>query len=268
MCEVFAEMVFCHGVVHCDPHPGNVLVVKSPLGHGLPQLVTLDDRFRVLYCDLWRAMVFNDVELMKRVAADLGVEGISGRPAGSTTPLGGEITNITFADLMTFLKDLPRDMLFAFRVGNLIRGIHRELFLDDMVVSDMSMGTTREEARMRMLKRIKEDPGVRAESVTSECGEDGGGLGCMRGSKLGKDVGCRFGEKRVVVWLFRIRGIRGTVWRPWTILRETKGWLGMGMVVFESLVLEMRYVAMRGVLCDGPVTPAIAEVTKAKEEVL
>lgn len=24
--EVFAEMVFCHGYVHGDPHPGNIFV--------------------------------------------------------------------------------------------------------------------------------------------------------------------------------------------------------------------------------------------------
>ncbi len=28
--EVFAEMVFCHGYVHGDPHPGNILVHKHP----------------------------------------------------------------------------------------------------------------------------------------------------------------------------------------------------------------------------------------------
>ena len=30
--DVFAEMIFVHGFVHGDPHPGNVLV--SPVDHG------------------------------------------------------------------------------------------------------------------------------------------------------------------------------------------------------------------------------------------
>jgi predicted unusual protein kinase regulating ubiquinone biosynthesis (AarF/ABC1/UbiB family) len=30
--ELFGEMVFVHGFVHGDPHPGNILV--SPQGHG------------------------------------------------------------------------------------------------------------------------------------------------------------------------------------------------------------------------------------------
>lgn len=31
--EVFAEMVFCHGHLHGDPHPGNVLIRKADLKH-------------------------------------------------------------------------------------------------------------------------------------------------------------------------------------------------------------------------------------------
>ncbi|KAJ3206905.1 hypothetical protein HDU67_007876, partial [Dinochytrium kinnereticum] len=129
VCEVFAEMVFCHGVVHCDPHPGNMVVVSN-----LPLLLT-------------------------------------GRPAGSTTPLGGEISqeerarirqsfkDVTFSDVMVFLEDLPRDMLFAFRVGNLIRGIHRELFLDHLVDPTVD----RDVARGDMLNRIRDDPVVRSQ---------------------------------------------------------------------------------------------------------
>jgi predicted unusual protein kinase regulating ubiquinone biosynthesis (AarF/ABC1/UbiB family) len=34
--ELFCEMVFVHGFVHCDPHPGNVLVRRAP-GGGAPR---------------------------------------------------------------------------------------------------------------------------------------------------------------------------------------------------------------------------------------
>jgi hypothetical protein len=34
---VFGEMTFCHGFVHCDPHPGNLLVRQG--ADGKPQLV-------------------------------------------------------------------------------------------------------------------------------------------------------------------------------------------------------------------------------------
>lgn len=44
---MYSEMIFVHGFVHCDPHPGNVLVRKGPesnkteivlLDHGLYQV--------------------------------------------------------------------------------------------------------------------------------------------------------------------------------------------------------------------------------------
>ena len=28
--KLFSEMIFVHGFVHCDPHPGNMLIRRSP----------------------------------------------------------------------------------------------------------------------------------------------------------------------------------------------------------------------------------------------
>ncbi len=45
--KIYSEMIFVNGFVHCDPHPGNVLVRKCPqsnkteivlLDHGLYQV--------------------------------------------------------------------------------------------------------------------------------------------------------------------------------------------------------------------------------------
>lgn len=80
LCEAFSEMIFVHGVVHCDPHAGNMLVVNSPADHRLPQLVildhglyrTLDEEFRLLYCKMWKAILIGDMELLKEVAEGLG----------------------------------------------------------------------------------------------------------------------------------------------------------------------------------------------------
>jgi len=30
MSKAFSEMIFQYGFVHCDPHPGNILVRKNP----------------------------------------------------------------------------------------------------------------------------------------------------------------------------------------------------------------------------------------------
>jgi aarF domain-containing kinase len=53
--KTFAEMIFIHGDVHCDPHAANLLVRRSK--DGLPELVlldhglyrVLDDEFRIEY---------------------------------------------------------------------------------------------------------------------------------------------------------------------------------------------------------------------------
>ncbi|MED6265141.1 putative aarF domain-containing protein kinase 1, partial [Characodon lateralis] len=39
--KMYSEMIFVHGFVHCDPHPGNVLVRKCPLSQKT-EIVLLD----------------------------------------------------------------------------------------------------------------------------------------------------------------------------------------------------------------------------------
>jgi aarF domain-containing kinase len=79
--EIFAEMVFCHGYVHGDPHPGNILVHKHPgrkspnfdivlLDHGLYR--DFDESFRLSYCRLWRAIVLLDSDELQEAGRQLG----------------------------------------------------------------------------------------------------------------------------------------------------------------------------------------------------
>lgn len=65
-------MIFIKGYIHCDPHPGNVLVQKNPttgsndiilLDHGLYS--TLADEFRIDYCSLWMALLKADKDAIK-----------------------------------------------------------------------------------------------------------------------------------------------------------------------------------------------------------
>ena len=42
LCETMCEQIFDGGFVHCDPHPGNVLVRRRPGRPSSPQLVLLD----------------------------------------------------------------------------------------------------------------------------------------------------------------------------------------------------------------------------------
>ena len=43
--EIFSRMIFLHGHIHCDPHPGNILVRADAKGN--PQIVLIDHGF---YC--------------------------------------------------------------------------------------------------------------------------------------------------------------------------------------------------------------------------
>ncbi|KAJ3038025.1 putative aarF domain-containing protein kinase 1 [Rhizophlyctis rosea] len=76
MTKAFSEMIFLHGFVHCDPHPGNILIRARPakwrffpwakkhnfeiclLDHGLYR--TLSDSFRLDYARLWNALIAGD----------------------------------------------------------------------------------------------------------------------------------------------------------------------------------------------------------------
>ena len=89
--ELFAHQLFVGGFVHCDPHPGNVLVRQRPVASaggtggtgsaGDLQVVVIDHglyrelapSFRLDYCALWKAMVLMDVPRVRRVCARWGI---------------------------------------------------------------------------------------------------------------------------------------------------------------------------------------------------
>ncbi|KAG0336216.1 hypothetical protein BG000_006821 [Podila horticola] len=158
--EVFAEQMYQHGVVHCDPHAGNILITKDSftgesrfvlLDHGLYR--HLDENFRYNYCQLWRALILNDQALLNQASANIGipenyVEFIplifiqrpvnsnqkigEGMTAEQKTNLRSSLKNVTMAEVFEFLEILPRDMLLIFRTVNLTRGIHQQLGGDNV----------------------------------------------------------------------------------------------------------------------------------------
>lgn len=77
--EVFAEMIFIHGFLHGDPHPGNILV--SPEGRNGFSLVLLDhgiykqfdEEFRLDYCQLWKALILLDSKKIQHLGERFGV---------------------------------------------------------------------------------------------------------------------------------------------------------------------------------------------------
>eukprot|EP00123_Amoebidium_parasiticum_P001628 comp12773_c0_seq1/m.7900 comp12773_c0_seq1/g.7900 ORF comp12773_c0_seq1/g.7900 comp12773_c0_seq1/m.7900 type:complete len:526 (-) comp12773_c0_seq1:114-1691(-) len=79
MVEAFGYQIFISGFVHCDPHPGNILVRKQKDGHH--EVVLLDhglyieepEKFRQEYCHLWKAMFLLDVDSLKQICESWGV---------------------------------------------------------------------------------------------------------------------------------------------------------------------------------------------------
>ncbi|UYV84773.1 ADCK1, partial [Cordylochernes scorpioides] len=76
--QLYSEMIFLNGHVHCDPHPGNLLVYKEGnqpqlvlLDHGL--YTTLTDDFRLNYCNLWLSILKRDVDGIKKCSKEMGV---------------------------------------------------------------------------------------------------------------------------------------------------------------------------------------------------
>lgn len=153
--EVFAEMIFVHGYVHGDPHPGNILVFPHSsknhsfdlvlLDHGIYR--ELEEGFRMDFCQLWKALILLDQREMQVMGERLGVGKyyqylpviFTGRTIDSKSGLGKsmpieekkrlsqEVRQFTMGDISQFMESLPRDLLTVLRTDGLLRSIISKL---------------------------------------------------------------------------------------------------------------------------------------------
>ncbi|XP_061038740.1 aarF domain-containing protein kinase 1 isoform X1 [Eubalaena glacialis] len=153
--KMYSEMIFVNGFVHCDPHPGNVLVRKCPgtgkaeivlLDHGLYQVLT--EEFRLDYCRLWQSLIWTDMKSVKKYSQRLGAgdlyplftcmltarswdsvnRGIGQTPVTATED--SEIRNNAanyLPQISHLLNLVPRQMLLIFKTNDLLRGIEAAL---------------------------------------------------------------------------------------------------------------------------------------------
>ncbi|TKC41251.1 hypothetical protein EI555_011469 [Monodon monoceros] len=153
--KMYSEMIFVSGFVHCDPHPGNVLVRKCPgtgkveivlLDHGLYQVLT--EEFRLDYCHLWQSLIWTDMKSVKKYSQRLGAgdlyplftcmltarswdsvnRGIGQTPVTATED--SEIRNNAanyLPQISHLLNLVPRQMLLIFKTNDLMRGIEAAL---------------------------------------------------------------------------------------------------------------------------------------------
>jgi aarF domain-containing kinase len=81
MVELFSAQMFDWGWVHCDPHPGNVIIRPNPSHPSLPQLVLIDhglyvevpEDFRKEWVALWRGMLEGDFKKVDAVTSNWGM---------------------------------------------------------------------------------------------------------------------------------------------------------------------------------------------------
>mmetsp|Transcript_23125 Transcript_23125/g.26173 ORF Transcript_23125/g.26173 Transcript_23125/m.26173 type:complete len:520 (+) Transcript_23125:857-2416(+) len=145
--DAFAKMIFMAGHIHCDAHPGNILVRKNPhnpeklqivlLDHGLYQEIS--DEFRLLFCELWKSIITFDYGKLKELGDSLGLGEyyrylpllLTYRPINSKKPLGAPLTaedrkllrktdEINFEKVNELIQRMPPEIMFIMRASNLI----------------------------------------------------------------------------------------------------------------------------------------------------
>ncbi|KAI9487186.1 MAG: ABC1 family-domain-containing protein [Benjaminiella poitrasii] len=157
--RVFSEMIFLHGFVHCDPHPGNVFIrpAKHPksskhnfdlvlLDHGLYR--ELSTELRLNYAHLWTSLINADEEGIREYSYRVGGtdiyqlfacmltgrewDKISQSDLNSTREVAevgrmseGALTYLT--EVTNILGKLPRPVLLLLKTNDLLRHVDEKL---------------------------------------------------------------------------------------------------------------------------------------------
>ncbi|EPB88292.1 Atypical/ABC1/ABC1-B protein kinase [Mucor circinelloides 1006PhL] len=198
--EIFSKMMFLDGFVHCDPHPGNILIrpAKDPksrfkfdvvlLDHGLYR--TLTEQLRTDYAHLWTSLIRGDEEGIRKYSLRVGCRPESHRLFASLLT-GREWSTISTANLSSdrdsteisrisgrakgfisriydILETLPRIVLLLLKTSDLLRGLDETLRQSgDKYMTYALMGRFCAEAvwidaKQHLIRRIKESPSFTA----------------------------------------------------------------------------------------------------------
>ncbi|KAK6156128.1 hypothetical protein DH2020_010376 [Rehmannia glutinosa] len=183
--QAFAEMMFKHGFVHCDPHAANVLVRPLPSGNRSifgkkkPQLVLLDHglykdldfSMRINYAALWKGLIFSDANAIKENSVKLGAgEDLYALFAAILTMKPWEkvidpamdhlvvqgtdsdraelqmYASEYFPQITELLRRLPRVILLMLKTNDCIRAVNRSLMQGSSVEAFLIVGRVSSEA--------------------------------------------------------------------------------------------------------------------------
>lgn len=143
--QAFGQLIFDHGFVHCDPHPGNLLVGRANdrfrlvlLDHGMYRRIT--PAIRHGHCMLWASLFALDREAGVSACRRLAVAPrflnvlslmLFSRYYQGDVPCAAELARrvrqVKVEDANDFFRSLPRDLLWIFRTLNILRCITTHL---------------------------------------------------------------------------------------------------------------------------------------------
>ncbi|CAN1174801.1 Putative ABC1 protein At2g40090 [Linum perenne] len=183
--QAFAEMMFKHGFVHCDPHAANLIIRPLPssrrniLGKRKPQLVLLDHGLykeldfstRFNYASLWKALIFADAKSIKENCVKLGAgedlyplfAGILTMkpwnrvidPAVDHLVIRGNTSELSelqmyasqyFPQISELLRRLPRVILLLLKTNDCLRAVNNSLLQGSSLESFFIVGKVSSEA--------------------------------------------------------------------------------------------------------------------------
>ncbi|KAF7830952.1 putative ABC1 protein [Senna tora] len=183
--QTFAEMMFKHGFVHCDPHAANLLVRPLPssqrniLCKRKPQLVLLDHGLykeldyhtRTNYAALWKALIFADANAIKKYSTKLGAgEDLYALFAGILTMrpwnrvvdssvdhlvIKGSASELSelqmyasqyFPQISELLRRLPREILLMLKTNDCLRAVNNSLLQESSLETFYIIGKVSSEA--------------------------------------------------------------------------------------------------------------------------
>uniref|UniRef100_A0A2N9GL70 ABC1 atypical kinase-like domain-containing protein n=1 Tax=Fagus sylvatica TaxID=28930 RepID=A0A2N9GL70_FAGSY len=194
--QAFAEMIFKHGFVHCDPHEANLLVRPLPsskrsiLGKRKPQLVLLDHGLykeldyytRTNYAALWKALIFADAKAIKENSVKLGAgEDLYALFAGILTMrpwdkvvdpsvdhlvIKGNDSDRSelqmyaseyFPQISELLRRLPRVILLMLKTNDCLRAVNNSLVKSCTISIEMFLEQMQKESSLQTFLIIGKD---------------------------------------------------------------------------------------------------------------
>ncbi|CAO3665117.1 unnamed protein product [Rhizopus stolonifer] len=193
--NIFSKMMFIDGFVHCDPHPGNILIRPAQknknhphnfdvvlLDHGLYR--TLTDQLRVDYANLWTCLIRGDEDGIRKYSLRIGCKPeyhrlfaslLTGREwstiqsanlssARSTTEINrvsGRTKNF-LNRIYSILETLPRVVVLLLKTSDLLRSLDETLrkskdkYMTYVLMGKYCAETVWVDQRSNILSRLQE----------------------------------------------------------------------------------------------------------------